>query len=209
MTETADKPETEPLLKSADISRLLGVKPRTVRSWVDDGCPVAVRGNGRGQHHKFRLSEVKEWRGNEKGEGLDYTTERARLLKAQRTEVELRIASKRQDVLPTQEVVAYWGDMIGAAKAKLLSLPVKAAPLVMSCVDMAEVQHILDGLVREALNEISGDGIPPTDSEGVVETPPEPDSQPVGKSVSKAKPRGKRRTRPVADKSSTVSAGNP
>lgn len=163
---------TPGLVTTAELARIFKVKPRTIRTWIEEGCPIAVRGGGRGNPHKFELTVVQAWReGVQVGGPLDYNAERAKLTKAQRQEAEIRIKKQMGNLVAIGEVGKLWADQIGAAKSKLLGMSVRLAPLVMQATSLEECKSIIDELVREALEEIAGNGIPETDIPDGLETP--------------------------------------
>lgn len=90
----------------------------------------------------------------------DLTLERARLTKAQADHKEIELAKARGEVIPAVDVAKTWGDMVIAAKARLTSIPKSVAPQVHAADDTAEVTRILDAQIAEALDELSGSGIP-------------------------------------------------
>ena len=192
---------TAGLVDKVELARIFKVKVRTIATWIDDGCPVAHRGGGRGNPNLFDLAKVQDWRANvATGGPLDLTAERALLTREQRREAEIRVKKATRELIPIKEVGQLWSDMIGAARSKLLSIPTKAAPLVVSCGTLGEVQTVLDDLVREALEDVAGDGIPRDQLPGSVEATTETDSQPVGGPLPEAEQREQRGAGAVADK---------
>jgi len=90
----------------------------------------------------------------------DLNLERARLTKAQADHKEIELAKARGEVIPSVDVRKTWGDMVLAAKARLLSIPTSAAPTVHAADTTADITRILALQIEEALDELSGDGIP-------------------------------------------------
>ena len=86
---------------------------------------------------------------------LDLTVERSRLTKAQADDREMKNELARGD----QITVAEFHMMVTAAfarvRSKLLALPSKLAPLVVSVKTPAEVQAMLKDAVHDALNELA------------------------------------------------------
>jgi phage terminase Nu1 subunit (DNA packaging protein) len=101
---------------------------------------------------------------------------RSRLVKAQAEAQEMENAKNRGDLLPVAMIERAWGEMAAAFKARILSIPGKAAPQVVSCNSITEVKSILERMAFEALDELSrgdyargedGDQEPsPVDAEG-------------------------------------------
>ena len=45
----------------AGLAEVFGVALTTVDSWVKKGCPVVVRGHGKGQEWKFNTAQISSW----------------------------------------------------------------------------------------------------------------------------------------------------
>ena len=89
----------------------------------------------------------------------DVQEERARLTKAQADERELMVAKLRGELIDADDVQRIWSEYIGNCRAKLLSLPTKAAHHVLSVDNYAEAEQIIKDLVYEALEEMVEHGI--------------------------------------------------
>lgn len=90
----------------------------------------------------------------------DLVTERALLARAQREGQVMKNAVMRGELIPSPVMHAVVGGTLAATRAKLLALPTSAAPLVIGCGSLTEVQGILDGLVHDALIELAdGDAV--------------------------------------------------
>jgi phage terminase Nu1 subunit (DNA packaging protein) len=134
------------------------------------------------------------------GDVLQPQAEKARLdrLRANKVELELQIA--RGDVVMMSDVIESWAQVGTNIKNKLLSMPTKAAPLVLGCQSLPQVKEVLHELVREALDELSatppgiGDTVRALPSD---EATADDDGEPVGGQVPQAKPRKRGRARAV------------
>ena len=167
------------LINSAQLAQAMHVSGSTVKTWVADGCPVAKRGKGRGSPNFFDIEEVRKWRGAKSGK-LDPQAERARKDKASADGIEIRNQVMLGQLVDKDSLVEHWADMVGAARAKLLSLPTKLATVAVASNDLEEIQHGAEKLVREVLEELAGDPAPSTES--MVATA-ELDGEPVGGQV--------------------------
>lgn len=130
-------------------------------------------------------------------------TERTRLASAQANKTELEVEVIRGNLIPADQVEEVVNNMISSFRAKMLSLPTKAAPTIVAMADTAQVEASLKEYVYEALQELSE-----YDSEkystqddkqsgkaGSATTSTY--SEPMGGQEKKTIKRGKRRTRPV------------
>jgi excisionase family DNA binding protein len=70
-----DFPHSEPSLRTAEVARALGVSPRAIRTWADEGKIACYRTFG--GHRLFTASEVRRvlasWGGGS-GSGIDEPT---------------------------------------------------------------------------------------------------------------------------------------
>lgn len=148
---------SEPTYKVSVIARLFGVSERRVQQLAKDGIiPKAEKG-------KYEL--VGCVRGyiaflQERAFGKDVMTidahqERARLLKAQADKTELEVRVMNRDLIPVEEVRAYWAGMAVACRARLMGFPTRGAHIATGLKEFHEVENALRELVHEALNELS------------------------------------------------------
>ena len=90
----------------------------------------------------------------------DYLTARARKETALADLAQMQAAELRGELARIDDVVLYWGNLVAAARARLLALPSMLAPQVASHGRIAEVEALLRKFVNEALSELAGDGVP-------------------------------------------------
>jgi phage terminase Nu1 subunit (DNA packaging protein) len=201
-----------------ELSGLLGVHRNTVAKWLDQGCPFVEKADrASGKEWALSLPDVVEWNKTKAVEAaagdtskLDVDESRRRKLAAEAAIAELDLAERRGHVVRVDVVMQVIGEQLSTCRARLLALPTKAAPLMVPLDDMLECRDVLDSLVREALDELTGyDGggsgatapdrtaSPADDGGGADEASAEADGVGVGGSVPEAKPRGKRRARTV------------
>lgn len=156
---------SEVLVSKADLARLAGVSLPTISQWVAKGCPYVKKG-AKGQPWQFDASHVWAWREEQVAlqtvgdtSQLDIEEARRRKLAAEAALAELDVAKKKGELVEVEVVAETVGDDYANVRAKLLSLPTKAAPQLCAIDDAAEVQSFLEKLVFEALEELTADGI--------------------------------------------------
>ena len=143
---------------------MLGVNLSTVDNWVRDGCPWVRRPvrQGVGQW-EFSPPAVFQWRIDRERkaalgdvEKIDEAEARRRKLAAEAglAELELHIANGAAVRIQDQEKV--WVQMVGAARARLLSLPSKLGRLLAIEVEPGACQALVESGINEALAELSG-----------------------------------------------------
>lgn len=184
-------------LNRSQTAEAFNVTTPTIDAWVRRGCPHRREG----REYCFTLHLVIEWRISELTKkasvektpsGLD-ALGRKTMAEAQIKEMEL--AALQGLTIPTDQVEKSWERMIADCKKRLLSIPIKTAPLVMACKTIPEAKELLEIHIYEALNELSiinpaqfidGADHPLLAAAG------EADDQPVGRPEKKAQPRSKR-----------------
>ena len=145
----------------ATISKLLDLSPRRIRQLVDEGViPREERG---------RYALVPAVRGyitflRERAVNADVGSDelgrhRARKLKAEAEQAEMKSGEMRGDLLPKSEVHIAVTASFGRVRSKLLALPSKMAPLTTAAKNTAEAQAMLKDVVHEALSELAATNI--------------------------------------------------
>lgn len=142
----------------AVIAKLLDLTPRRVQHLANEGIiPRAEKG---------RYELVPAVRGyirylRDRAIGADALPDesaracRARLLKAQAEAQEMENEKNRGDLLSVAVIERAWTEMASVFKSRILSIPGKAAPQVVSCNSIAEVKAVLEQMIFEALDELS------------------------------------------------------
>lgn len=155
------------------LSELLGISEPTLTQYQREGMPLIAKGS-RGKENEYDVAAVIAWfknrlqaeRSQQSSGDLNYEVERTRLTKAQADKQELDLAARRGELVDVSDVRKHWQQMVFAAKAKLLAIPVKAAPAVITAQSTAEVFELLTAMIREALDELSETGAPQCANEG-------------------------------------------
>lgn len=122
------------------------------------------------------------------GEVLDPIAERARLQKAQADHQEMVNATKRGELLDAAECERDWLRVLTEVKTNLLSIPRKAAPLLVGVPSIPEIEQHLDDAIRDGLARAVEAG------EGAAGSAPAAaaDRQPVGRHAPQAQSRVER-----------------
>jgi len=87
--------------------------------------------------------------------GTPYDRVRTQKMAAEAQIAEIELAKVRGELVTAEEVVTAWIDVVGAVKAKLLSIPTKAAPILANEESAGGCQIILEDLINEALEELA------------------------------------------------------
>lgn len=186
-----------PWISTTQLADLCGTTPRTVRKRCQPLQSRTGERNATLYDSREALPVILSLDDDDRGE---LERQRTRLTRAQADLTELQIEKLRGTLIEASVVERVQGAMISAFRARMLSLPAKAAPFVIGFDDEAEAQQLLEELVYEALNELAdwdaGQYMeaPPQDDEAAAEA----DGEPVGGREPDPKPRKQRRARPVA-----------
>lgn len=105
------------------------------------------------------VEKLRNRRKNQWDSGCDtaeYEVERALLTKAKRESAQINTEVLKGKVHEGEAVRTVWIDMLMNARAKMLAIPKKAAPMVAQDKDrIAEAEALLEEMIHEALSELA------------------------------------------------------
>ena len=87
--------------------------------------------------------------------GSSYDEARTRKVNAEAEIAEIELKKIHGELVVAEDVISAWNDVLAALKAKLMSIPVKGAPIVSAEGNTATCKSILEDLISEALEELS------------------------------------------------------
>lgn len=132
-----------------------------------------------------------------------YEDEKIKLTAAQAEKTELEVEVMKGSLVPREQIDMFLSVMLSSFRARMLSLPTKAAHALIGVMDINEVEEILKEYVNEGLSELSNYDPSVTDDRDI-EAGGEDNSaatkangKPVGRQGEAAIKRGKRRARTV------------
>lgn len=139
----------------ASIGRHLFMAPQRVGQLMADGA-LPDTGTLDDYRRAYITGLRKTAAGHQSADGaLDLTAERAALARVQRERIEMENATTRGDLVRFEDVVTQWREEFSRARAKLLAMASKLAPLMVGVKTPAEAKGMIDTVVWEALNELS------------------------------------------------------
>jgi len=143
---------TAPTFPRDTIAAVIGVTPRHIGNLIKEGMPTVGRG-------KYDLAACVQWyidyRVRLASPATKFDNARLRKMVADAKKREIEVKKLEGDLIPADKVAEAWTTILGAVRAKLLSIPTKMAPLVLAADDLAEAQEIIKGQIYEVLNELS------------------------------------------------------
>lgn len=151
------------LVNKSQLAEIVGKTQQTLTTWQKNGLPIFAEGRN-GQSHQYETADVIQWMINREigkltvsddGRVHDYEAERARLTHHQANKTALEESVLKGKLIPAEVVEQVQGDMVSAFRARILSIPTKAAHAVLGLDDMNEAQDTLKQFLYEALNELA------------------------------------------------------
>lgn len=143
----------------------LGISSRVLGRRLSDLAPDQVEQQAGRQVKRWRLARIlrhlkaaDRTTAGSSGEKAD--TERVRLARARARKAELEIATLERSLLPFDQVVQAWQQLVAAFRARCLALPSKLAPRLTVMNARTEIQAALTAAVREALEELARFDLP-------------------------------------------------
>lgn len=116
----------------AGLAEVFGVALTTVDSWVKKGCPVVVRGHGKGQEWKFNTAQISAWLQDEAVDratgGIPDDLEELKLReqKAKTELTELELAERKGEVALIAEFERAQAMVFAAIRANIMNVPQRA-----------------------------------------------------------------------------------
>lgn len=96
---------------------------------------------------------------------LTYDQARTRKIAADAELAEMELAKARREFISVEDVRSAWQNVLSNMRARLLSMPSTVAPIVQHETNLGTVKDIIDGAIRECLEELSSYD-PGTDNRG-------------------------------------------
>jgi len=128
----------------------LGVDRRTIAKRLSGVTPVRTEGKS---NYYLMADVVRAIYADQDAGSLE--AERTRLTKAQADKTELEVETMRKNLLPADEVLKAWQQMIGAFRARCLGIPTRAAHAAMSAESFVDAESVIKDYIHEALTELS------------------------------------------------------
>ena len=162
-------------LNLIETARHFGVSRQTVDTWIKNGCPVRRKANQtRGLTWQLDPDAVQRWRDEKQARrsaGAGQLDPDDELAEAQRRKViaeaarlealarieELKLAEQLGVVVQASTAIDAVATEYARVRARLLALPARLAPVLVSITDVKEAQKELKTAVMDALDELSLD----------------------------------------------------
>ena len=149
----------------AAAAHMLDCDVRSLSTWQNsdiDPLPVAVKGERRGQSHRYDPQALTKWKVRqelakvlEDGAVLDLNNERAKLAKLQAAKVQLDISERKAELVAPDELLDLFTRMIMATRSHFLAMPSRWAPMLINIKTVPEMFEQLQDAVYQALTEMA------------------------------------------------------
>lgn len=195
------------LLNRQDTAAAMGVSTQAIGTW--DLKPAEKEDNTSSRVY-YDIREVIQYRLNRDLDSGKSTQslqiERANVAKLQGQKLSLEVKKIKGDLVPADTITEHWENLFLAFRSKILAIPSKAAMVALNATSIEDVEEHLEVFLIEALEELSGDGMPDEykrsrqESQTSSEATSEDVRERVGRQIPKTKRGSKRGARTVEDK---------
>lgn len=143
------------------LSAILGISARTLTEYQKEGMPIEKEGQ-RGQSNKYDTAKVVEWlvrRANSTAQAIEKA--KLRLVLAQAELEELKVLEKKEELIPLERMQYILSNVLGKCRAKILGIPSRITPIIMTHKDPKKVEKVLKDACHEALSELAQNDFEP------------------------------------------------
>jgi len=147
-------------VNSAALEKIIGVSDRRIRQYAEEGIVIrAAKGRYKLMdsvtNYILMLKVQAEANNADSLDGeIDLEEERAIHERVKRHISELKLQTMKGELHKSEDVERVMMDMLASVRAKLLSMPTKLAPILVSRNDIDFVRNTINREVMEALNEL-------------------------------------------------------
>lgn len=143
------------IVSNKEISAILGLKERRIRQLAEEGALVRVS-HGRYDLKASIQSYIEFTKTKEQSDSeIDKSEEEALWTRARREKTELEVKIIKGELHRSEDVERIMNQMLGAYRAKLLSIPSKLAPQLVGKSDVSDIKEKLKGVIYEAMKELA------------------------------------------------------
>lgn len=145
-----------------ELARVLSVDMNTITAYVDRGMPVDRPGS-RGVPWTFDVAACVRWRldyelaqhASRSTKDIDREEAERRLVIADATLKEIRVAEAMRAVVKVEDVSRIWEGRIVASRETFQGIAARLAPILVGEQDQATIEEHIDREIERALNELA------------------------------------------------------
>lgn len=155
----------------AEMGMIIDVTAAAITTYAERGIlvPAAISGRYKTAEslHRYHDNLRKQAQGRRSEGGIDVAEEKAKLARAQREEVEIRLQKSRGELIEVEEASRVAGEFFRGVRQAALALPTRIGQAIPTLT--AFDRQTIAGLVRDMLSELSEDaavteGLVPADA---------------------------------------------
>lgn len=133
---------------------MFGVAPKTIVEWQEQGMPIAERGRP-GVPSLYDSRACIDWYLQREMNKANVETPRDRLARLQADEVELKLAERRGQLVPADQIEPMWTALVTAAKNHLRAEPDRLAHLLEHAEGVDAKRDMISETFDEFLRKLS------------------------------------------------------
>ena len=157
--KAAPRPSKPRIVAIAAIAERLKLTPRRIQQLAGEGLPRVTRG-------KYDVDQVLDWyiaklerqlagETDEDGTIAKRYSEELRLVSARADQHELDLARSRRELVANADVEKEMADLVATTKARILTIPARAAPDLVAEPSRVMLQAKLEKYIKEALSHLA------------------------------------------------------
>jgi len=155
------KSETDFLFNRKDTAEVMGVSTQAIGLW---NMEQQKKKGATGNRVYYDIREVVRLRlkeaANRSGNAPDIQRDKSRLVKIQADKADLEYKKMKGELIHADTVTEHWETLFLAFRSKILAIPTRAATVALNATSIPDVEEKLEAFLIEALEELSGDGMP-------------------------------------------------
>ncbi len=143
------------IVNKVRLAKILGKSERTLTEWQKEGMPTKKKG-ARGQSNTYDTAKVIEWLIKKESDAITkMDAAKLRLVEAQAELEELKVAEKKEELIPIDKMKLLWSGVLGTFRQRIQSLPSRLTPLIIIQNDPKKIEKVIKDGCNEALNELA------------------------------------------------------
>ena len=142
-------------VNKSQLEDILGVSHVTLTDWQEHGLPIETRAERKGQSHTYDTGKVIAWMIQRELDKAGIESVRDRLARLQADEVEMRIAEKRGQLIPMDQIEPAWTALVTSARSFLRAEPDRLAHLLDTMEGVDAKRDLLADTYDEFLTKLS------------------------------------------------------
>lgn len=143
------------IVNKARLAKILGCTERHLTNLQNEGIPVEKK-RSRGKSNDYDTAKVIAWLMQRERDAITkMDAAKLRLVEAQAELEELKVAEKKEELIPIDKMKLMWAGVLGTFRQRIQSLPSRLTPRIVIERDPKKIEKIIKDGCTEALNELA------------------------------------------------------